>query len=433
MSSNEHPTNTPPPPETSGGFERAHPNVGFLLFGFLCLGAVNLAIKGALLSALLTFAAGLLFYPPVVRRVEMFIANWKVHFGLRAAGLLLLLALSVAARPTSTREVAPVSVTPEKALQQALAPDMPEPEAAPTPIPDEPTAATPTPPPEDLPIYTTLARNVTDTAARGEIALDVLVISNLKRDSLERLLRHLEQQTAPPGALKHRPQPDRLTIAAFTSEEHWRSETKQWIALLERDGAQPARVRFNENAIKALAYRPTYRFGLTEETRRAIYHQIVAAENEAERLTEKQFPTDPTQELKPGEQFMITRPTPIRYRKPWKNDAAPPDILHQTYLNAGAVVTIKARTSLNDTVWYEVGAKEKSLRRQGWIRAADLTGQGGTSNIRTHLERQAQMYREQQTRLLFALAREHNLTREQLEEIGLEGLIRDWPIPPKEK
>ena len=148
MSSNEHPTNTPPP-EPGGGFERAHPNVGFLLFGFLCLGAVSLAIKGAVLSALLTFAAGFLFYPPVVRQADAFIANWKVHFGLRLTGLLLLLALSVAARPAPVKNDTPAPATPERTLQQALAPDMPEPEAAPTPIPDAPTAATPTPPPED--------------------------------------------------------------------------------------------------------------------------------------------------------------------------------------------------------------------------------------------------------------------------------------------
>ncbi|HPM75702.1 MAG TPA: hypothetical protein PK961_01330 [bacterium] len=430
MSSSEHPVNSPKPPETGGGFERAHPNIGFVLFGFLSLGAASLAFSGAPLSALLTFAAGLLFYPPMVRRAATFIADWRVHFALRAAGLLLLLALSVAVRPTPVNEFTP-PVMPKKELHQALLPDLPEPEAAPTPNADKPIAATPTPP-ADLPIYTVLARNVVDTAARGEIALDVLVISHLQREALERLLRFLERQIAQPGALKHRPQLDRLTIAAFTSEEHWQSETKQWIALLERDGAQPARVQCNENAIKALADHPTYRFGLAEETRRAIYYQIVAAENEAARLTEKQFPTDPTQELKPGDQFLLTCPTPFCYRRSGKNVAAP-DLNNRTYLNAGTVLTIRTRTTLENALWYEADAQEKSLRRQGWIRAANLAGQGGTSNIRTHLERQARMYREQQTRLLFALAKQHHLTREQLEEIGLEGLIRDWPMPPATK
>jgi len=112
---------------------------------------------------------------------------------------------------------------------------------------------------------------------------------------------------------------------------------------------------------------------------------------------------------------------------------AAPDLNNRTYLNAGTVLTIRTRTTLENALWYEADAQEKSLRRQGWIRAANLAGQGGTSNIRTHLERQARMYREQQTRLLFALAKQHHLTREQLEEIGLEGLIRDWPMPPATK
>jgi len=215
MSSSEHPVNSPKPPETGGGFERAHPNIGFVLFGFLSLGAASLAFSGAPLSALLTFAAGLLFYPPMVRRAATFIADWRVHFALRAAGLLLLLALSVAVRPTPVNEFTP-PVMPKKELHQALLPDLPEPEAAPTPNADKPIAATPTPP-ADLPIYTVLARNVVDTAARGEIALDVLVISHLQREALERLLRFLERQIAQPGALKHRPQLDRLTIAAFTA------------------------------------------------------------------------------------------------------------------------------------------------------------------------------------------------------------------------
>jgi hypothetical protein len=87
-----------------------------------------------------------------------------------------------------------------------------------------------------------------------------------------------------------------VSIYVYESEAHARAEMGQWIGMLSKgknDSSPEITIR-PHTMTGARRKNSESRFGLTEPTRREIWDEIVAAEDQAARETEARFPMDTT-------------------------------------------------------------------------------------------------------------------------------------------
>jgi hypothetical protein len=144
--------------------------------------------------------------------------------------------------------------------------------------------------------YSVVDQVVLDTPAKAEVAYHLVVKGDITRATLEELLTRLHHElSARPssyhGKMTH------VWLYAYRTAELARARTAQWLAMLERVGAnaQP-RIRIDEGRLAALGAPETKKFGLSEQQRRQAWDEIRVGVEHAARTAEQEFPGPSTKQ-----------------------------------------------------------------------------------------------------------------------------------------
>ena len=280
-----------------------------------------------------------------------------------------------------------------------------------------------------VPQYSVLNEDVYDAPIKTQVTLKLLVSGDISEPGLRTLLNQLYSSTKARKGFKYHDSPTNIYIYAFTSKERAESGMGQWIAMLQKnyDDVEPT-ISINERQITQLGAKPEERFGLSEEKRKEIWKEHVLVEDRARKEAEEQYPLDPTQSLRVGQVFLLSKETPLMPEL----ESADPMAALQKMRRLPPQVTIKVlRVAMKQqTRWYfvEATSPSKISLGSGWINSIALMGQGRV-DPKQQLEKQAELENRLKEKYEDELAKEYGLTREQLEKISLEGIEKDWPFP----
>jgi len=280
-----------------------------------------------------------------------------------------------------------------------------------------------------IPKYTILDEDVYDAPIKTQVSLNVLVSGNISEPGLRALLNQLYSSIKARRGFKYHDSPTNIYIYAFTSKERAESGMGQWVAMLQKsyDDVKPT-ISINERQIAQLGAKPEKRFGLSEEKRKEIWKELVLVEDRARKEAEEQYPLDPTQSLREGQVFQLSKETPLM---PELEPADPMAALQEIRrLPSGTTIKVLKVVMKQQTPWYFVEAKSpsKASLGSGWINSVALMGQSQV-DLKEQLEKQAELESRLKDKYKDKLAKKYGLTREQLEKISIEGIEKDWPFP----
>jgi len=333
------------------------------------------------------------------------------------AMVVFLILIGVTAPPTEQEKEKPI-VTPSPTKQ-----DRQKPIVAPTPTVEQEKIV--------MPKYSILDEELYDVPIKTQVTLNVLVSGEISDRSLRALLNQLYSSTKARRGFKYHDSPTNIYIYAFTSKERAESGMGQWIAMLQKsyDDVKPT-ISINERQIAQLSAKPEELFGLPEEKRKEIWKELVLVEDRARKEAEERYPLDPTQSLRVGQVFQLSKETPLA---PELEPADPMAALQRIQrLPLRTTIKVLRVAMKQQTPWYfvEATSPSKSSLGSGWINGAALMGQGQV-DPEQQLKKQAELENRLKDKYEDELAKKHGLAREQLEKISTEGLEKDWPFPRK--
>ncbi|MBA7667127.1 hypothetical protein ES703_75212 [subsurface metagenome] len=280
-----------------------------------------------------------------------------------------------------------------------------------------------------MPNYKVLDQDIYDAPVKAQIVLNVLVWGEISETGLRALLNTLYSSAKAKRGFKYHKSPTNIYIYAFTSKERAESGMGQWVAMLALSygDAKPS-ISINNRQIAQLGAKPEEKFGLSEVTRKQIWSEIVKAEDRATKEAEERYPFSPSQSLRAGQTFRLTKETPLM---PELEPADPMEAIgRMRKLPPRTTIKVLKVAIKRQTPWYFVEARSSSrtLLGKGWINSIALIGQD-QSAARKRIEEQIDLERKLNDKYKNELAKKYGLTLEQLKEIALEGVTKDWPFP----
>ncbi len=145
----------------------------------------------------------------------------------------------------------------------------------------------------------------------------VLVEGDITELALEQLLGNLyDLATELPGNNFH-PHPTGVSLYAFASRERWESDWR-WIAMLHASPGSAAKVTINEAQLEHLYDEPVERFGLSEDRRKQVFRDVVAAQDRADCEAEQSHPSVELGE--PGWESETMREKPLDDRRDFRDE-----------------------------------------------------------------------------------------------------------------
>jgi len=151
----------------------------------------------------------------------------------------------------------------------------------------------------EMPEYSILNEDVYDTPGKTQVTLNVLVSGKISKTGLTNLLNQLYSKTQDRSGFKYHSHPTHIGIYAYTSKEYAQAGLGQWVAMLIKIGEESKpEITMNERQIAQIGAKPEEKFGLSEDTRKRIWEELIEAERRATREAEQRYPLpDP---LKPN-------------------------------------------------------------------------------------------------------------------------------------
>ena len=280
-----------------------------------------------------------------------------------------------------------------------------------------------------MPKYSVLDEDIYDAPIKTQVELNILVSGEISEIGLKVLLNKLYSLTKAKKGFKYHNSPTNIYIYAFTSKERAESGMGQWIAMLQKSyGDVSPKISVNERQIAQLGAEPEEKFGLSEATRKQIWSEIVKAEDRATKEAEERYPTDPTQSLRVGQLFELSKETPLMPElEPTDPMAA---LQRMRRLPPRTTIKVLKVSTKHFNQWYFVEARSPSISSlsTGWINGTALRWQGQV-DPKQQLEKQGELENRLIDKYKNELAKKYGLTLEQLKEIALEGVTKDWPFP----
>jgi hypothetical protein len=273
----------------------------------------------------------------------------------------------------------------------------------------------------------TLNEDFSESPAKTQIVKNLIVSGSLSEISLRDLMNDQFQELSHWDNLQYHNEPTHIFIYAYITIEHAEAGMGQWIAMLSKigEGQEPS-IQVNERQLAYINTEPEERFGLLEEQRKKIFQELFLAERKASREAEEEYPIDPSQSLKVEHSFILTKDTPLM---PALNleSLLPTQSIQQ--LSAGIIITVNQIEQKGQTPWYFVNAMNpnRELIGSGWINSIALMGQSKI-NVVEQLQRKSELQEQLKNQYASELATKHELSNEQLQEINLEGIQKDWAL-----
>lgn len=297
-----------------------------------------------------------------------------------------------------------------------------------TPAP-QPAVPAQTKPDVLLPTYNVVDRDTYDAPIKTQVELHAVVWGTLTELGLKQLLQKLyDEANATRGFTFHGGKPTHVFIYLYTSLDHFKSGMGQWIAMLSKVG-EDANIDtlVKTELISKIDAKPEVKHGLSEAKRKEVFLAIVRADARANAEAEQTYPLEPTRSLTAGQTFTLSKQTPMMPElEPVDPLAA---IQRMKQLSAGTRITILRTELKHSTPWYEVGAFSSAGASlgSGWINSVALIGQS-TLDPKTQLNKQAEMLGELTKKYKAEVARQCGVAEEQLREISVEGIKKNWPL-----
>lgn len=295
--------------------------------------------------------------------------------------------------------------------------------------------ATPVPQPTvephaPMPTYDVVDRDTFDAPYRTLIELHAVVSGTVTELGLKQLLQKLyDDANATRGFEYHGGKPSHVFIFLYTSRDHFSSGMGQYIAMLSKEGEDsPLDIRVKTELISQLGANPEAKHGLSEETRKEVFLDLVRAEDRALIEAEQTCPLEPTRFLTVGQTFTLSKKTSLM---PELEPVDPMAALRRVKeLPPGSQITVLRTAQKNSVPWYEVRASSSNGRSlgSGWINSTALMGQS-TLDPKDQLRKQSEMMSTLTEKYEAEIANRYGLTEEQLQEISTEGLTKNWPFP----
>lgn len=134
---------------------------------------------------------------------------------------------------------------------------------------------------DGLPSFTLLKDNSFEDAGTAKVIWEILVASDVTKESLTSLLNDLYSQAQSKGFAQH-DEATVIDIKAYVSKEHAESGQGQWIGWISKSGdaSQPS-MTFDDRQIDELGNEDEEKFGMSEEKRKEIWQEIIRVEDRA--------------------------------------------------------------------------------------------------------------------------------------------------------
>jgi ribosomal protein L40E len=290
--------------------------------------------------------------------------------------------------------------------------------------------STPKPASAPMPSYKIIDSDRYDAPVKTQIELHAVVSGTISESGLKALLQKLYNEAAATRGFKyHGGKPTHVFIYLYTSREHFQSGMGQWIAMLSKvgEGSKPD-TRVKIELISQISAQPEVRNGLSESTRKEIFKVLVLAEDRADSEAQRRYPLEPAEHLAVGQTMSLSRQTPLMPEL----DPADPMVAMQRMrqLPAGSRISILAVSRKHTVPWYRVraSARSGSSLGSGWINGTALRGQS-SFDPKAQLLKQGDLMDALTKKYEQEVAAKYNLTQEQLRQISVEGISKNWPMP----
>lgn len=255
-----------------------------------------------------------------------------------------------------------------------------------------------------------------------------LLSGKITEDGLKALLKKLYDSAMATRGFTCYDRPTNVFIYLYTSRENAEGGST-WIAMLSKSfGEDKPTISIKPEQMAQLGKKPEVKFGLQEGKIRAIFREIVSAEDVAAQQAEARFPLEPASHLKVGQSVRFSKETPLM---PELEPADPMAALSKIRrLPPGTRIEIAQVATKQGTPWYAVKVFDGSgaVVDTGWVNSVALMGQFRVDD-KAKLRKQAEYEQELKEKYLKQIAKKHGLTVKQLQEIGDEGISEDWPFP----
>jgi hypothetical protein len=142
----------------------------------------------------------------------------------------------------------------------------------------------------NLPSFTLLKDSSYEDAGTAKVIWEILVPSDVTKESLTSLLNDLYSQ-AQSKKFKQHTAATVIDIKAFMSKEHAESGMGQWVGWISKAGgqSQPS-LALDDRQISQLGKKSEEKLGLPEDKRKEIWQEAVRAEDRANKKAEQKYP-----------------------------------------------------------------------------------------------------------------------------------------------
>ncbi len=291
-----------------------------------------------------------------------------------------------------------------------------------------------------MPEYRILKERIVDTQIKAEVAWDIMVTGSVTEDGVQRLLNAIHKALSNRTGFKFYNRPSSIWIYAFTDQERATNGEAQWIAMLGRSGLDGMpEIDINTSEFAGRKAGNETKLGMSEQERRSLYQEFIRdvgarAANESLEL----IPIPPDKLLKVGEQFKLTRKTPLCPEfveddvKPGSASASEGVELMKpiVWLPVGTTIKVLAIRTKYLFPWYQVTAfgPAGKVLDDGWINGLTMMLQTQDfTKASSDAGREYSFKLEEKYRGEFL--KKHGLSKDQLRSITSEALIEDWTFP----
>jgi hypothetical protein len=141
--------------------------------------------------------------------------------------------------------------------------------------------------------YSVLNENVLDAPIKTQIELSILVSGEITESNLRELINKLYVSISNRKGFKFHQFPTNIYIYAFISRKYYESGMGQWIAMLEKNQASTeSKILINSNQLGGLNVKSEEKFGLSVQQRKAIWDELIKAEDRAWAEAENAYPSN---------------------------------------------------------------------------------------------------------------------------------------------
>ena len=161
--------------------------------------------------------------------------------------------------------------------------------------PDPPVAASP---PVNVPTYEVLKNKLYDAPIKTQVEMRILVTETVTEQGLRALLEKLYAEQMKRRGFTFHTKLTHVFIYVHPDKERGAEESTGWIAMLAKTGedSKPD-ITVNKKLMAVLREKPVVKFGLTERQRKAVWREMIHAEDRSTKEAEAAYPLDPRKAL----------------------------------------------------------------------------------------------------------------------------------------